>query len=259
MKNQRDKLHQYQKRITILTTRETEIARECLRAGRKSQALLALRRKKYQESLLATTDAQLAQLETLTADVEFALVQKDVLFGLQQGTRVLKDIQREMGGVERVEMILGESAEARAYQNVSGLLSSGDFGEFRNADWAWFADGVGDRKLAICWRIACLIRMRTRLRMSWKRWRGRLRVSRRSYLTRRMLSRRICRTFRKRLWRRRRRGGGRKGRRERRLPSRWRPDDTVEEHRTLDSALQAFSDWNLAYLGSLELSSYNTM
>lgn len=119
MKIQRDKLHQYQKRITVITDREKEIARECLRKGDKKKALLALQRKKYQESLLAKTDAQLAQLEILTSDVEFALVQKDVLFGLQQGTAVLKEIHREMGGIENVEKLLGESAEAQAYQKVS--------------------------------------------------------------------------------------------------------------------------------------------
>jgi len=121
MKNQRDKLHQYQKRITIITNREKEIAKECLRKGDKNRALLALRKKKYQESLLAQTDQQLAQLEMLTNDVEFALVQKDVVFGLQQGTSVLKQIHKEMGGLERVEMIMGESEEARAYQNVCRL------------------------------------------------------------------------------------------------------------------------------------------
>lgn len=118
MKNQRDKLHQYQKRITIITNREKEIAKECLRNGDKTRALLALRKKKYQETLLARTDQQLAQLEILTSDVEFALVQKDVVFGLQQGTSVLKQIHKEMGGLERVEMIMGENEEARAYQNV---------------------------------------------------------------------------------------------------------------------------------------------
>src|SRR6516164_2745091 len=51
MKNQRDKLHQYQRRITVLTSRETEIAKEMLAKGDKPRALLALRRKKYQESL----------------------------------------------------------------------------------------------------------------------------------------------------------------------------------------------------------------
>lgn len=121
MKNQRDKLHQYQKRITVITDREKEIAKECLKRGDTNKAKLALRRKKYQESLLAKTDGQLAQLEVLTSDVEFALVQKDVIFGLQQGTAVLKEIHREMGGIENVEKLLGENEEARAYQQVRPL------------------------------------------------------------------------------------------------------------------------------------------
>lgn len=124
MKNQRDKLQQYQKRITIITDRETEIARECLKRGDKKKALLALRRKKYQESLLQKTDQQLAQLEILTNDVEFALVQKDVLFGLQQGTAVLKQIHREMGGIEKVEQLLSDTADAQAYQKVHCYSSS---------------------------------------------------------------------------------------------------------------------------------------
>lgn len=118
MKNQRDKLQQYQKRITVITDRETEIARQCLKNGDKKKALLALRRKKYQESLLQKTDQQLAQLETLTNDVEFAEIQKDVLFGLQQGTQVLKQIHREMGGMQNVEKLLGDTAEAQAYAEV---------------------------------------------------------------------------------------------------------------------------------------------
>lgn len=51
--------------------------------------------------------------------MEFALVQKDVVFGLQQGTAVLKAIHKEMGGLEKVEMIMGNSEEAQAYQKVS--------------------------------------------------------------------------------------------------------------------------------------------
>ncbi|CAN9200814.1 unnamed protein product [Alternaria sp. RS040] len=125
MKNQRDKLRQYQKRITVLTDREKEIAKECLARGDTGKAKLALRRKKYQEGLLSKTDAQLAQLEMLTSDVEFALVQKDVLFGLQQGTAVLKEIHKEMGGIENVEKLLGENEEARAYQEeISELLAN---------------------------------------------------------------------------------------------------------------------------------------
>lgn len=119
LKIQRDKLRQYQKRITVLTDRETQIAKQMLAQGDKKRALLALRRKKYQESLLSKTDSQLEQLEKLTSSVEFALIQKDVLFGLQQGTKVLKEIHAEMGGIEHVEKLMGESADAIAYQKVS--------------------------------------------------------------------------------------------------------------------------------------------
>lgn len=95
------------------------MARQSLAAGDKPRALLALRRKKYQEQLLSRTDGQLQQLEQLVRNVEFAQIQKDVVFGLQQGTKVLKEIHAEMGGIERVELLMGESAEAIAYQNVS--------------------------------------------------------------------------------------------------------------------------------------------
>ncbi|KAG9248577.1 Snf7-domain-containing protein [Calycina marina] len=118
MKNQRDKLHQYQRRIEVLTKRETDVAKQMLAKGEKSKALLALRRKKYQESLLSKTDSQLAQLEQLTASVEFALVQNDVVYGLQQGTQVLQEIHKEMGGIEHVEKLMGETADAIAYQKV---------------------------------------------------------------------------------------------------------------------------------------------
>ena len=118
MKNQRDKLHQYQKRITVLTDREKAIAKEMLAKGNKQGALLALRRKKYQESLLSRTDSQLEQLEQLANSVEFALVQKDIVFGLQQGTKVLQEIHKEMGGLKYVEKLMGDTTDAIAYQKV---------------------------------------------------------------------------------------------------------------------------------------------
>lgn len=163
MKNQRDKLQQYQKRITVVTSREHDIARECMRNGDKTRALLALRRKKYQESLLAKSDQQLAQLQALTSDVEFALVQKDVVFGLQQGTAVLKEIHKEMGGLEKVEMIMGESAEAQAYQNVS----------FDPHEYICLATMlIRCRKSTRCLAARCQTKTKMKSRMSLKRWSG---------------------------------------------------------------------------------------
>ncbi|CAD6581551.1 MAG: Vacuolar protein sorting-associated protein 20 [Cyphobasidiales sp. Tagirdzhanova-0007] len=47
--------------------------------------------------------------------IEFSLVEKDVLFGLRQGTTVLKELNKEMS-LESVEKLMGETADAVAYQ-----------------------------------------------------------------------------------------------------------------------------------------------
>lgn len=198
MKNQRDKLQQYQKKITVITNREQEIAKECLRNGNKQKALLALRRKKYQETLLARTDQQLAQLEALTSDVEFALVQKDVVFGLQQGTKVLKEIHREMGGLERVEMIMGESEEAQAYQKV--LIC------FLRCVVVML---TLCRKYPRCSAAGCRIKRRTKLRKSSKQWKERSMVFQ-VYRMFPMLCEKRCRMFHKKLLKRERNGEGRR-------------------------------------------------
>lgn len=125
MKTQRDKLQQYQKKIRVVTERETQIAKQCLASGQKEKALLALRKKKYQESLLAQTDGQLEQLEKLAGSVEFAAVQRDVVFGLKRGTEVLREINREMGGVEGVERLVGEGEVARREAEELGRALAG--------------------------------------------------------------------------------------------------------------------------------------
>jgi charged multivesicular body protein 6 len=134
LKVQRDKLQQYKKRTAIAADRETQAARELLAKGDRDKALLALRRKKFHESLIAKADAQLEQLLQLTANVEFARVQKEILSGIEQGTKVLQEIHKEMGGLEHVEKLMGDTAEAVAYQRelsemLGGRLSSMDSDE----------------------------------------------------------------------------------------------------------------------------------
>ena len=60
-------------------------------------------------------------------------MQKDVLYGLQQGTSVLKQIQKEIGGIEQVEKLLGENEEARAYQREVSEMLAGN-GALNNED-----------------------------------------------------------------------------------------------------------------------------
>jgi len=124
LKIQRDKLKQYQKKIQVILEREREIAKQHLAAGHKDRALVALRRRKYQEGLLVKTDGQLDILEELVSTIEFSLIEVSVIHGLKQGNEVLKEIHKELN-VESVEKLLEETAEAREYQReIDNMLTN---------------------------------------------------------------------------------------------------------------------------------------
>jgi len=124
LKLQRDKLKQYQKKIQVILDREHQIAKANLAAGQTDRALIALRRRKYQQGLLLKTDEQLENLEQLVSTIEFSLIEVSVLHGLKQGNDVLKEIHKEMN-IETVEKLLEETHEAQAYQREIGdMLSS---------------------------------------------------------------------------------------------------------------------------------------
>ena len=89
------------------------------------RAKLILRKKKYQENLLATTDKELEALEKLTADLEFSQVQQQVLDGLQVGNEALKKIH-EVLTIDEVERIMDETREGiEKQQEIDALISTG--------------------------------------------------------------------------------------------------------------------------------------
>lgn len=86
---------------------------------------MILRKKKYQENLLATTDKELEALEKLTADIEFSQVQQQVLDGLQVGNEALKKIH-EVLTIDEVERIMDETREGiEKQQEIDALISTG--------------------------------------------------------------------------------------------------------------------------------------
>ncbi|KAJ7932514.1 Snf7-domain-containing protein [Mycena leptocephala] len=107
LKLQRDKLKQYQKK-----------ASSGLRRVKKDRAVIALRKRKYQQNLLLKTDGQLETLEELVSTIEFSLVEVSVLHGLKQGNEVLKEIHKEMN-IESVEKLMDETQEAREYHGYA--------------------------------------------------------------------------------------------------------------------------------------------
>lgn len=71
---------------------------------------MLLRKKKYQEKLLQTTDQQLENLEKLTTDLEFSQIEQKVLDGLKVGNEALKKVH-EILTIDEVERILDETKE----------------------------------------------------------------------------------------------------------------------------------------------------
>ncbi|XP_026473631.1 charged multivesicular body protein 6-like [Ctenocephalides felis] len=130
LKQQRDKLKQFQKRIELSLEKDRELAKKCLLNGRKDRAKCLLRKKKYQEQLLKNTDAQLENLEKMAMDIEFAQVEIQVMDGLKQGNLALKKVH-EVLTLDEIEQILDDTREAVDKQNeidslLTGVLSQED-------------------------------------------------------------------------------------------------------------------------------------
>jgi charged multivesicular body protein 6 len=125
LKQQRDRLKVYQKRIELQLVKDKDTARQLLAKGNKQRALLMLRKKKYQESLLEKTDKQLESIERMTHDLEFAQIEVEVVKGLKFGNEALNKLH-EILSVEDVEKIMDETAAAVEYQKeIDAVLAGG--------------------------------------------------------------------------------------------------------------------------------------
>ncbi|XP_035695110.1 charged multivesicular body protein 6-B-like [Branchiostoma floridae] len=125
LKQQRDKLRQYQKKIQANLDREREVAKRLLKDGKKEKAKLLLKKKRYQENMLQKTDNQIDQVEKMADDIEFASIEMKVMEGLKKGNDCLKEMHKIMS-LEDVEKILDETQEAVEYQReIDDLLAGG--------------------------------------------------------------------------------------------------------------------------------------
>lgn len=130
LKNQRDKLKLYQRRIEGNLEKDRLLARKLLQDGKKDRAKLLLRKKKYQEQLLIKADGQLENIERLAHDLEFATIEIQVINGLKQGNESLKRVN-ELLNLEDIEKILDETREGVEKQQeidamLTGVLTSED-------------------------------------------------------------------------------------------------------------------------------------
>ncbi|XP_030591837.1 charged multivesicular body protein 6-like [Archocentrus centrarchus] len=130
LKQQRDKLKQYQKRITLQLEKERLLAKQLLQDGKKEKALLLLKKKRYQDQLLDKTENQISNLEHMVQDIEFMQIEMKVIEGLKVGNDCLKSMH-ELMSIEDVEKILDETQESIEYQRqidemLAGVLTQED-------------------------------------------------------------------------------------------------------------------------------------
>lgn len=76
-----------------------------------------MKKKRYQEQLLITTDGQLHNVEQLVSDLEFAQVELKVIESLKVGNESLKAVQK-LFSIEDVEKIMDETREGLEKQRV---------------------------------------------------------------------------------------------------------------------------------------------
>lgn len=123
LKQQRDKIKQYQKKILFNLENERQLARKLLNDGRKEKAKLLLRKKRFMEQMLEKTDGQLTNLEKMVHDIEFAQIEIQVVEGLKVGNESLKKLH-EVLSVEAIEKIMDETQEGIEKQKeIDDLLS----------------------------------------------------------------------------------------------------------------------------------------
>ncbi|KAK9887882.1 hypothetical protein WA026_000186 [Henosepilachna vigintioctopunctata] len=123
LKQQRDKLKQYQRRIEIALNLDREIAKNLLAKGQKERAKLLLKKKRFQEQLLLKTDGQLQNLEQLTHDIEFATVELQVVEGLKLGSEALKKVNDALN-IANIEQIMEDTREGiEKQQEISAMIS----------------------------------------------------------------------------------------------------------------------------------------
>jgi len=133
LKNARDRLHKYQKKLNIETEELQNRARKLVQEKKQDRAILLLKLKKYKEKQYQNVDGQLLTIMELIETIEWETQQLKVFDALKEGNQALKKLNEEMP-LEEVEKLMEDTQEAIEYQEelsqlLSGGLADGDVDE----------------------------------------------------------------------------------------------------------------------------------
>lgn len=98
LKMAKDELHRYSRRTeNLIGVERAELRTLCIKLKGKqlkqdNRARLLLKRIHYQERLLEQCSDQIINLETMVQSIEFKLIEKKFIDGLQKGNQLLKKL-----------------------------------------------------------------------------------------------------------------------------------------------------------------------
>merc|ERR1712166_1627797 len=138
LKGARDKVKKYKRKLDSKIEQDRARAKELtkglaelpesVRARKKKQALVFLKKIKLQEAKYTKADDQMSNLETMIADYEFAKVEVQIFEGIKAGNQA---IQKELS-VEDAERVMDEAAEGLAYCDEIGSILSEQLSDYDN-------------------------------------------------------------------------------------------------------------------------------
>jgi charged multivesicular body protein 6 len=114
VKGQRDKLAQAQTRYSFLIEKTRENAKKLLQQEKKKEAMMLLKKKKSLEVQLKSVEDQFLQIEQMISSIETAGMQAKFVESMAAGNEALKSLSESMGGLEGVERLMEDTAEAQA-------------------------------------------------------------------------------------------------------------------------------------------------
>eukprot|EP01040_Poterioochromonas_malhamensis_P012700 gene12700-13909_t len=126
LKNSKDRLKKYKKKLEGESGKLTEQAKHHIRQQQKDRALLILKLKRMKEQEVDKIDKQLLSVMEMIDNIEWEYTNLKVLQALQEGNRALNKLHNEMS-YEDVVALLDETNEAIEVENQINQLIAGQF------------------------------------------------------------------------------------------------------------------------------------
>eukprot|EP00752_Nemacystus_decipiens_P011673 g10360.t1 len=133
LKNSRDRLKRYQKKLEIDCDKLQAQAMAMIKEKRKDRALLLLKIKKLKQNQVEKADSQLLSVEQLIETIDWESQQLQVFNALKEGNVALNKLHDEMP-LEKVEELMADTAESIAMEEEISKAIGGSWTDANEED-----------------------------------------------------------------------------------------------------------------------------